>query len=173
MDSENLNLIVIQTRDIGPGFQLANRAGALNCEILELSILGKGILLILNTQEQDPEQVRQKLSDRDATITTHKELPMKVFNAYLSTEQGKLGSDLVIFEGTNLGHLFEVCQRLPTAEIIDLRMIRGAQAKAYLFLSGVNADALSEFRSQHLMVTHLGPLTEEVRAYLEISPTTT
>ncbi|MBK7959846.1 MAG: hypothetical protein IPK04_00620 [Bdellovibrionales bacterium] len=44
MDEKLLNLIIIQTRDIGPGFQLANRAATLDCEILELSIMGKGHL---------------------------------------------------------------------------------------------------------------------------------
>lgn len=172
MDEKLLNLIVIQTRDIGPGFQLANRAVTLDCEILELSIMGKGALVILSTGTSDPELVRAKIGDRESVISTHKNLPGSVFDAYLSVNKpGKLGSDLAIFEGPFLGHLFEICQKLPDAEILDLRLMRGSLPKAYLILSGVNEEALLGLHSHQVMITHITSLSSAVKEYFEIMPT--
>jgi hypothetical protein len=171
MDEKLLNLIIIQTRDIGPGFQLANRAATLDCEILELSIMGKGALVILSTGENDPELIRSKIGDRDALISTHKNLPGSIFDAYLSVnEPGKLSSDLVIFEGPFLGHLFEICQKLPEAKILDIRLMRGSSPKAYLMLSAVDAEVLGGLHSHQVMITHITELSSTLKSYFEIVP---
>jgi hypothetical protein len=166
MEAGHLNLIVIQTRDIGPGYQMANRAATLGCEILELSILGRGVLIILSTGDNDPEVVRSKIGDRDSLISTHRNLSTSIFDAYLSVgENGKLGSDLIIFEGQFLGALFEICQKLPEAEILDLRLIRGSTPKAYLFLSGVKSDIIGDLHNHQIMSTKIDCVDSALKTY--------
>jgi hypothetical protein len=180
MNSSLLNLIVVQTRDIGPGFQIANRAASLDCEILELSILGKGALLILSTGDQDPESIRSKIGDREALVSAHRELPSEIFDAYLSVHQAAvIESNLVIVEAGFLGHLFEVSQLFPLANIVELRMIRGSQPKAYLLLSGLSEELIAKIHDQHLLtadlsrqvtLTPIGAVSESLTEYFQVKP---
>ncbi|MBK7959847.1 MAG: hypothetical protein IPK04_00625 [Bdellovibrionales bacterium] len=69
-----------------------------------------------------------------------------------------------------MGHLFEICQKLPEAKILDIRLMRGSSPKAYLMLSAVDAEVLGGLHSHQVMITHITELSSTLKSYFEIVP---
>lgn len=172
--SRPLDLLLFQTHDIATAYQIANYAGSLDLEILELSVLGSGGLVIVNAAPQPLLEIdkvfRSKFrSDLLLFQSIHANLSETVFKSYLGLSLGSYGQTLQFFEHEDLGTAFRSSNELlklnPQAQLIDLRLLRGSQPKAYWLATGM--ENLGPYKTDPHLKT-LNSLSENLNRFLEI-----
>lgn len=142
-----LNLIILQCSTIGDGYRLAQAGAEVGLEILELAITAAGSLVIFNSDSRDLEikwdQIESRFHGRMPRPQYEhliKELPVEIFECYLSQKSSELQSEVVVIESESIGNVLSFLKEKfeNTADknfIFDLRFIRGTKPVAYAILN--------------------------------------
>lgn len=175
MNTEVLNLLILQFSTVGDGYVFAELSQKYKAEILELSYLGMGTLVILETGSSSANLMLENLrNDNPSLVADAKfvsalnKVPYSLFQKYLSLSSGRMLDNLSIFETEFIGDMLEFALTLSAENILDLRLLRGTHARTVMFVSH-SRDLDASVVPLIIRPTYISKVSPAIRAYFDFS----
>lgn len=168
----NRSILIVRFNSLGAAYQAAQLASSeiSLLEIFPIGTCGHAIFSAHINMNDFAQELSSSLSTE--ILSTHflPECSPKLLQAYQSTSLGVLHNTLWIAESEYIGPLFELADKAlkQNFELLDLRMLRGADSSSYVFLSHTEKPQLDVVKD--VKITMIENPNENIRQLFSINP---
>ncbi len=168
----NRSILIVRFKSLGAAYQAAQLASS-EISLLEIFPIGTCGHVIFSSQASMSNFAKELSSGLSTEIISSHFLPecsQKLLQAYQSTSLGVLHNTLWVAESEYIGPLFELAEKAlkKNFELLDLRMLRGADSSSYLFLSHSEKPQLDVVKD--VKITMIENPNENIRQLFSINP---
>lgn len=133
----NEGLLVCEMKSLGAAYGVVQHISRESLQVTEIIPTADGAVLLVT----GPIDALVDLLSSANDVASNRIIPSlsaQVIESYLGLQNPPLDGDLFIFEGRQIGDVFEAAVRLEAAGVkpFDLRILRGGNPRAYVLATG-------------------------------------
>ncbi|MBX3039887.1 MAG: hypothetical protein KF789_04150 [Bdellovibrionaceae bacterium] len=166
----NEGLLVCEMKSLGAAYGVVQHISRESLQVTEIIPTADGAVLLVS----GPIDCLVDLLSSANEVVSNRIIPAlsaQVIESYLGLKNPPLDKELFVFEGRQIGDVFEAAVRLEAAgaKPFDLRILRGGNPRAYVLATG---DAGISFSADGLIgqFSRIENPNEQVRTFFETSP---
>lgn len=162
-------LLAVNYGSIGEGYEALQKVGK-DHDVIEMIPSAAGSTLLIAGEAGALENLLRELPPPESSRLIAA-VGEPVARAWLGLENPPLRSVLAVYESSAVGEVFEAAVRFEKQGYVpfDLRVLRGAQAKAYVLATGDGGEvpSVADLRGQ---LTLIGRPSDALRSFFELQP---
>ncbi|HRO66362.1 MAG TPA: hypothetical protein PL182_02225 [Pseudobdellovibrionaceae bacterium] len=170
MMKANEGLLICEMKSLGAAYGVIQHISQESLRVTEIIPTAEGAVLLVGGPVDSLVELLRFASE----VVSNRIIPSlskQVIESYLALQNPPLEGNLFIFEGRQIGDVFEAAARLEAAgaKPFDLRVLRGGSPRAYVLATG---GAVPSFSTDGLVgqFSRIENPNENVRKFFEIAP---